>query len=154
VEDARAISTAQQELQATRGELESTLERLRAADVVSEGLEERKRKIEQAEGRLARAEALLIDIQSSLETLESQKAMVDYVVQKAGALAFQTKQAEALIESLREERELTSRVKTAFARLREDGEVGAGEPSPAVDQDHDDDLDQEQEQEQEQEQRE
>ncbi len=142
VEDARAISAAQQEMQATRGELEATLERLRASDQLAEGLEERKRKIEQAEARLARAEALMIDIQSSLETLESQKAMVDYVVQKAGALAFQAKQAEALIESLREERELTNRVKTAFARLREDGEVKPQEPN--VDHDHDQQQDRKQ----------
>jgi len=84
--------------------------------------------------------------------LESQKAMVDYVVQKAGALAFQAKQAEALIESLREERELTSRVKTAFARLREDGEAKPQEPNvdhardnvqdQDQDQDHDHDHDQ------------
>jgi chromosome segregation ATPase len=150
VQDARAISAVQQEMQATRGELEATVERLRAADQVVEGLEERKRAIEQAEGRLARAEALLIDIQSSLETLESQKAMVDYVVKKAGALTFQAKQAEALIDALREERELTNRVQTAFARLREDGS-GAGQESDH-DSDHDQDQEQEHNQEQEQEQ--
>jgi chromosome segregation ATPase len=144
VQDARTISTVQHEMQATRGELEETLERLRASDQVAEGLDERKRAIEQAEGRLARAEALLIDIQSSLETLESQKAMVDYVVKKAGALTFQTKQAEALIDALREERELTNRVQTAFARLRDDGN-GKGQES-----DYGSDHDQGQEQEQEQ----
>jgi len=120
VEDARSIAIAHQEIERTRLEIETVLDRLHASDKVVAGLEERKRRIEQAEQRLARADALLIDIQSSLEALEGQKALVDYVVEKAGALTFQVKQAEALIDTLRDEREITNRVRSALEKLRED----------------------------------
>ncbi len=54
--------------------------------------------------------------------MEKQKSLIDHVVEKAGALTFQVKQAEALIDTLREERELTDRVRSAFKRLRDDGD--------------------------------
>jgi chromosome segregation protein len=125
VESARSIASAQREIEMTRGELEVVVERLRAAEKLGDSLEGRKRKIERAEGRLARADALLIEIQSSLETLESQKTLVEYVVEKAGALTFQVKHAEALIDTLREERELTGRMKSAFDRLVDDPDLAA-----------------------------
>ncbi len=50
------------------------------------------------------------------------------MVEKAGALTFQVKQAEALIDTLREERELTTRVRSAFEKLR-DGDEAAAEAS-------------------------
>jgi chromosome segregation ATPase len=110
VEDARQVAAARNEIQTTRGELEVVLERLRDTKELGGSLEERRRKIERAEKKLARADALLIEIQSSIETLEGQKSLVDFVLEKAGALTFQAKQAEALIETLREERELTNRM--------------------------------------------
>jgi hypothetical protein len=74
----------------------------------------------QAEQRLARAEALVIDIRSTLEALQGQKVIVDQAVEKAGSLKFLLKQAEALIETLREEREVTARLRAAVAELREE----------------------------------
>ena len=78
-------------------------------------LEERKRQIAKAEGRLARAEGLLVDVRSSLEALQGQKALVDQAVEKAGSLQFLLKQAEATIDGLREERRTSDRVRSAVA---------------------------------------
>jgi phage-related minor tail protein len=50
------------------------------------GLEHRKRQVEQAEERLARAEALLADIQAGLERLHGQKALLDQAVTQASTL--------------------------------------------------------------------
>lgn len=118
VRDVRGIATAQKEIEASRASLDAVLARIKDADSAMSSLDDRKRQIEQAEDRLARAEALLIGIQSSLETLQGQKALVDHVVEKAGSLTFQTKHAEALIDRLREEREITSRVRSAVEELR------------------------------------
>src|SRR5439155_15940389 len=87
---------------------------------IAGGLDERKRQMARAEERLARADALLVDIRSSLEALQGDKALVDQAVEKAGSLQFLIKQAEAMIEGLREEREMTARVRTAVAVGRHD----------------------------------
>jgi hypothetical protein len=68
---------------------------------------------------------LLIDVRSSLETLRGQKVIVDQAVEKAGALRFLLKQAETAIEDLREERDMTARVKAAVDAER--GESGSVE---------------------------
>ena len=94
--------------------LDDLLHRLREVDGISAGLELRKQEIGQAERQLARAEAVLIDIQSSLETLHNQKATLDQVIEKAGALAFQVQQGEALIDRLRKERDVTNSVRVAL----------------------------------------
>ncbi|MGH7612701.1 MAG: hypothetical protein ACREMW_01490, partial [Gemmatimonadales bacterium] len=121
VEDVRSIAAAKQEVTGTRGLLENVLSLMEHAHDVANTLEHRKRQIEQAEERLGRAEALLIDIQSSLETLQGQKTLLDQVLEQAGALQFQAKQAEALIDTLRKERDLTDRVRAAVAELRQAG---------------------------------
>jgi hypothetical protein len=56
----------------------------------------------QAEERLSKAEALLVDVQSSLGVLEGQKPLVDQAVEKAGSLQSLLRQAEAAIGNLRE----------------------------------------------------
>jgi chromosome segregation ATPase len=119
VEGVRSISEAHQEIVHTRAALDDVLTRMRDVDETIDDLELRKRQIERAEERLARADALVIDIQSSLETLHGQKAFLDHVIEKAGSLTFQAKQAEALIDTLREERELTNRVRAAVADMRD-----------------------------------
>ena len=63
---------------------------------------------------IARAEAVLIDIQSSLEALHTQKAMLDQMMEKAGALTFEVQQGEALIDRLRKERDVTNSVRVAL----------------------------------------
>src|SRR5207247_2103225 len=64
------------------------------------GLDHRKRQVEQAEERLARAEAMLSEVQTGLERLHGQKALVDQAVTQASALEFHTKQAETVIAAL------------------------------------------------------
>src|SRR5262249_39959158 len=65
-------------------------------------LDERKRQMSQAEDRLSKAEALLVDVQSSLSVLEAQKTLVDQAVEKAGSLQSLLRQSEAAIGNLRE----------------------------------------------------
>jgi chromosome segregation ATPase len=112
--DLTTAAEVHRDIQQFKPTLDDLLHRLRDADAVAAGLELRKREIEHAERRLARAEAVLIDIRSSLETLHNQKATLDQVIEKAGALAFQVQQGEALIDRLRKERDITNAVHVAL----------------------------------------
>ena len=76
-------------------------------------LDERKRQMSQAEERLSKAEALLVDVQSSLTVLEGQKALVDQAVEKAGSLQSLLRQAEAAIGNMREASRTMARPKGA-----------------------------------------
>jgi len=113
-DDLRAAVTAQREIRESRAVLDDLLERLHAADEASAALDLHREEIDKAEARLARAQALLFDIQSSLETLNNQKAMLDHVIEQAGALTFQIQQAEVLIDRLRKERDITNAVRTSL----------------------------------------
>jgi hypothetical protein len=106
--DLRATAEAQREIRDWKASLDDLLRRLRETDAAAAGFETR------PERRLARAEALLIDIQSSLEMLNNQKAVLDHVIEQAGSLAFQVQQAEGLIDRLRKERDITQAVRTAL----------------------------------------
>lgn len=123
VEDVRAISDAKEEVGQTRAMLESVLTLVEHTHDAANGLDHRKRQVEQAEERLGRAEALMTEIQSSLETLHGQRAFLDQVIEKAGALEVHSKQAESLIATLREERNVTERVRSAVAQLRQEGNI-------------------------------
>ena len=57
---------------------------------------------------------------AGLETLGSQKAVVDQVIEQSGQLAFEVKEAEALLDALRREREMTQRIHDAVKELRDD----------------------------------
>jgi DNA repair exonuclease SbcCD ATPase subunit len=116
--DVSVIAEAQREIQGSKASLQELLRRLHETDVSLAGLEERQRQIEQAEQRLARADALLIDIHSSLEALHSQKAIVDHVIEKIGSLTLEAQQAETLIDRLREERDITNRARASLEDLR------------------------------------
>ena len=113
-DDLSAAVAAQREIRESRAVLEDLLERLHAADEASAALDLHREEIDKAEARLARAQALLFDIQSSLETLNNQKAMLDHVIEQAGALTFQIQQAEVLIDRLRKERDITNAVRTSL----------------------------------------
>ena len=123
MEDVRAIAAARDDVRSTRELLDGALGRLTEGERVVEQLERRKAQLDQAETRLARADALVLDLQSGIETLESQRAIVQQVVEQAGVLEFQSKQAEALIETLRQERDLASRMSTAFAEARKERDL-------------------------------
>jgi hypothetical protein len=95
------------------------MNRLTEIKNTASSLDDRKRQMSKAEERLGRAEALLMDVRSGLEALQGQKAIVDQAVEKASSLRVLLKQSEAMIEMLREEREVTTRVRSALALVRE-----------------------------------
>jgi chromosome segregation ATPase len=123
--DVRAISSARQDVHATRSSLDEVLQRAARVDQMAAGIDRRQREIELAEQRIARLDALLVDVRASLESLQSQKATIDHVLEKASQLTFAAKEAEALITTLREERDITSRVHAGLKELRdEERQVG------------------------------
>jgi chromosome segregation ATPase len=113
--EVREITSAHQEIEQSRRLLKEVMDRLQQMRDTADGLDERRRQMTKAEERLARADALLVDVRSSLEALQGEKAIVDQAVEKAGSLQFLLKQAEATIEGLRQEREMTARVRAAVA---------------------------------------
>ena len=93
------------------------------ADAMTEALDDidgRQQQIEQAEVRLSQADALLREIRAGLESLTSQRTVVDHVIATAGKLSFEAREAEGLINALREERELTQGIHDALKRLRDE----------------------------------
>jgi chromosome segregation ATPase len=120
--DVRTITSAHREIQESRGLLREVMEQVRSIRDLESSLDDRKRQMTKAEERLARAEALLVDVNSSLEALQGQRVIVEQAVEKAGSLQFLLKQAEAMIDGLREERNMTNRVKAAKSKSREDDE--------------------------------
>jgi len=98
----RAVAAARGELDAGRRLLDGVLPRLREVGAEIAELERRREAVAQDATQIARLEALLGEARASLAALESQKGLLDQVVSTAGALRFQTRQAEALVESLQE----------------------------------------------------
>src|SRR6202008_207416 len=82
--DVRSITSAHRDVAEGRALLDRVLGQLREVRDTTEALDERRRQMGQAEARLARADALLIDVRSSLEVLQAQKVIVDHALEKAG----------------------------------------------------------------------
>ena len=122
IEDVQTIGSARREIEETRAMLAATQEQFKTTEETLKGFESRKRQLERAEQRLARAEALALGIRSTVESLTAQKAVVDHAMESAGALGFQMKQAEALIASLRRERDLACDLKAAASTLSDEDE--------------------------------
>jgi chromosome segregation ATPase len=122
VADVQAIGSARREVEETRTLLEETQTQFKATEQALQGFETRKRQLERAEQRLARAEALALGVRSTVETLQAQRTVVDHAVESAGALAFQMKQAEALIGALRRERTLACELKAAIGAVDDEDE--------------------------------
>ncbi|HZE75872.1 MAG TPA: hypothetical protein VE091_11225, partial [Gemmatimonadales bacterium] len=120
VDDVQTLGAARREVEETRELLQDTQAQFKAAEAALAGFEARRRQLERAEQRLARAEALAVDVRSTVEALQAQRTVVDHVIERAGALTFQMKQAEALVEVLRRERTLAGDLKAAIASVRED----------------------------------
>jgi DNA repair exonuclease SbcCD ATPase subunit len=120
--EVREITSAQRGIEDSRNLLDSVMARLQDVRDMASALDERKRQTAKAEERLARAEALLVDVHSSLEALQGQKVIVDQAVEKTGSLRVLVKQAEGMVESLREERELVGRVRAAVGIVRQDAD--------------------------------
>ena len=120
LEDVRAISAARDEVQSAAQVLESVRAK---ADVMTKALEDidvRQEQIQTAEVRLERAEGLLREIRSGLESLTSQRAVVEQVIATSGKLSFEAREAEGLIDALRQERELTQGIHDALKELRQE----------------------------------
>jgi len=118
--DVRTITSEHQGIAESRALLADVTVQLNEIRDTTGSLDERKRQMAKAEERLARADALVTDVRSSLAALEGQKAMVDQAIEKAGSLQFLLKQAEATIESLREERKMDARVRAAVAVVNDE----------------------------------
>ncbi len=116
--DVRAISAARDEVQSTAEVLESVRTKADAMTKALDDIDVRQQQIEQAEVRLDRADALLREIRSSLESMTSQRAVVDRVIATTGRLSVEAREAEGLLEALREERELTQGIHDALKDLR------------------------------------
>ncbi len=127
LEDVRAISAATDEVQTASENLEVVRAKAEEMTEVLASIDERQRQIENAEGRLARADGLLMDIRAGLESLRSQKAVVDQVIVTSGQLTYEAKEAERLLVALRQERDLTQGIHDALKEMRdEDSDARAG----------------------------
>ena len=122
VENVQTIGAARREIEETHALLQETHAQLRSAEDALHTFEARKRQLERTEQRLARAEALSMEVRSSVESLQAQRAVVEHVIERSGALTFQMKQAEALLEMLRRERTLACDVSAAVAAARDEEE--------------------------------
>jgi exonuclease SbcC len=127
VDNVQTIGSSRREIDETRALLEDTQSRFQVAEQALRDFEARKRALERAEQRLARAEALALGIRTTVESLQAQKTVVDHAMESAGALGLQMKQAEALIQSLRRERSLAADLKAAVAALDDIEEEAAEE---------------------------
>ena len=58
---------------------------------------------------MSRLDALVTELKGTLQTVTDQKEFLEKVVETAGTLAFQTMQAEAAINTMRQEREAGSK---------------------------------------------
>ncbi|HEX9579738.1 MAG TPA: hypothetical protein VF970_01400 [Gemmatimonadales bacterium] len=105
MDNVRNAASLQQDVEQRRQALDEVMVKLRELDRQAEGLEQRRRQFEETEQRVAHLDALVITIQSTLQTVLDQKDFLDKVVETTGTLTFQTMQAEAVIATLRQERE-------------------------------------------------
>jgi hypothetical protein len=119
VDNVQIIGSSRREIDETRALLEDTQNKFQVAEEALRDFEARKRALDRAEQRLARAEALALGIKTTVESLQAQKTVVDHAMESAGALGLQMKQAEALIQSLRRERSLAADLKAAVAALED-----------------------------------
>ncbi len=101
----RVITESHDEISDARRMIDVVLMEIQAVKDESARLDSRRKDLSEIDRQIARAEALLIDIGRSLETLHGQKGFLEDVMDTAGSLRFQSKQAEALIATLRDARQ-------------------------------------------------
>ena len=63
-----------------------------------------------------------MEVRSTVDSLQAQRAVVEHVIERSGALTFQIKQAEAVVDTLRRERTLACDVSAAVAAMRQSEE--------------------------------
>lgn len=101
----RAIVALQKEVEQRRTSLEEVTTKLRDLERLGERVDERAHQFQEAEQRLAQLDAVVAGLQTTLETALAQKDFLDKVIETAGALSFQTMQAEGVLTQLRQEQE-------------------------------------------------
>ncbi|MBI4421660.1 MAG: hypothetical protein HY560_12615, partial [Gemmatimonadetes bacterium] len=102
VKQVRAAVELQQSIDQRRQALDPVLAKLRNLDDLGASLEERAKRLAEAEERLSRLDAMLIDLETTFETVQAHKEFLERVVETAGNLSLQTMHAEAVINTLRE----------------------------------------------------
>jgi chromosome segregation ATPase len=102
VTQVRTAADLHEQIAQRRQSLDAVVAQLDEIDRQEASLEERKKQFTEAEARLARLDAALIDLQTTLQAVLDQKQFLEQVVETAGSLALQTMQAEAAIKTLRE----------------------------------------------------
>ncbi|MBX6330414.1 MAG: hypothetical protein IRY91_01065, partial [Gemmatimonadaceae bacterium] len=125
MEHVQSIVAARRDVEETRELLEGMRAQLADANTAMHDFTERKRQVDDLERRLARADALAMDVRSTVEAIAAQRSLVDQVLERSGTLTFQMKQAEALTEALRTECLLATRLREAVTGLRENGSSDA-----------------------------
>ena len=105
----RDAVSASAQMQGGQEAIDSVLVKLREVRDQADQLDVRREKFQGVDEQLARMDALMIDVRSSMDTLQKERGFMDQVIETTGSLRFQAKHAEALIDTLREERELTRR---------------------------------------------
>ena len=114
----RSISAERREIEDAGATLERTREQLAAAAEGMRVFSDRKWQVEDIERRLARADALARDIRSSTEALAAQRSVVDRALDGSAALVVQMKQADAVMEALRQECAAAARLRSAMDEAR------------------------------------
>jgi len=117
-ENVRSIAAGRREVEETKAMLDATQEQLKTAASSMRDFAEQRRQIEELERRIARADALALNVRASVEVIAAQRAYVDQVLERSGTLAFQMKQAEALMEALRQECGVATQMKAAIEEQR------------------------------------
>jgi chromosome segregation ATPase len=119
-ENVRSIAAGRREVEETKAMLEAMQEQLKSATSSMQDFSEHRRQVEDLERRIARADALALNVRASVEVIAAQRAYVDQVLERSGTLAFQMKQAEALTEALRHECTVATQMRTAISEVRND----------------------------------
>ena len=86
MEHAQTIGGSRREIEETHELLQETHAQLKSAEEALHGFEARRRQLERTEQRLARAEALALEVRSTVESLQAQRAVVEHVIERSGAL--------------------------------------------------------------------
>jgi DNA repair ATPase RecN len=124
-ENARSITAARHEIEETKALVDTTQTQLKNASDTMRDFVQQKRQLEDIERRIARADALAMNVRASAEVIAAQRAYVDQVLERSSTLAFQMKQAEALTDALRAECALATKVRGAVDEMGD-------QPAPAA----------------------
>ena len=122
-DNVRSIAAARHDVEETKALLDATQDQLKDATTSMRAFADHRRQVEDLERRVARADAVALDVRASVEVIAAQRAYVDQVLERSGTLAFQMKHAEALTEALRNECAIVTQVRAAVGAVRDEGKI-------------------------------